>query len=209
MKPRQGSRSSLRTVLSILTCTGLLIVTQLPAHADIADAWFDFERIYNSDSDLQWRTADSNGRRTVWKEWRAGSGDSTDECDKYCGGGTGGWLPGGWYKIKGHSHQYDGTIKGRVWALEDKKCYNGTWRTELFFHTEETRSRGQACDGNSSTDNPYCWDNWWDHESKGCIKLSRPGGDKPYPDTIGNVDWYWHNRNTPISYPMYSATYVH
>lgn len=197
-----GVLTAILTVLSVATP---------PAHADIADAWFEFERIYNSDSNLRWRTGDSNGRITTWVEWRSGAGDSTDECDKNYTTDTGGWLPAGWYSIRGHSHEYNGTvIKGRVWELDDKYCYDGsTLRTELFFHTEETRYRSQICDGNAQSDDPYCWDNWWDHESKGCIKLSRPGGDKWYPDTVGEVDWYWHNRNTAISYPMHSAVYVY
>jgi hypothetical protein len=113
--------------------------------------------------------------------WRAGSGQVKDACQVGRG-----WLPTGYYDLWGHWNHYDSTIKGRVFYLSNKRCQYDVLRTELFIHTEETASTGQAC--TSAPDDPYCWEGDFDYESNGCIKVKQP-----------NMDMYefhnwWHNK---------------
>ena len=117
--------------------------------------------------------------------WRAGSGVSTDSCWP-----AHGWLPNGWYDLWGHWNNYDATIKGRVWYLQNKQCWNGTWRGELFVHSEETASNGQYCP--TSGDDPYCWEGDHDYYSAGCIKVAHAG---PIPTDIGQVHTAWHEKS--------------
>lgn len=94
-----------------------------------------------------------------WSGWErrrlkmnAGSGDrwTTDTCVSNKGP-----LPSGGYdmdlfeKTWGHT-----TVRGWVWYLGDKKCPDGTWRTELFIHSQ----------GVSGTA---------DHRTNGCIEISQ------------------------------------
>ena len=96
-----------------------------------------------------------------------------------------GWLPTGWYSLWGHWNGYNGSkIKGRVWYVQNKQCSNGTWRTELLIHTEETQSNGQNC--TSAYDDPFCWERPEDHYSQGCIKLN-------HPTNIKNAHVRYHN----------------
>jgi hypothetical protein len=105
--------------------------------------------------------------------WRAGSGVSTDACQRNAG-----WLPTGNYDVRTLEHHKDSVIKGRAWYLSDKACASPpyTVRTELFIHTEETASTGQSCP--TSGDDPYCWDtDFGDYASEGCIKVKQPNMD--------------------------------
>ena len=102
-----------------------------------------------------------------------------------------GWLPTGYYDLRGHWNNYNGTIRGRVFYLQDKTCWNGTWRTQLFIHSEETADQGQYCP--TAGDDPYCWDGPSDYYSNGCIKLSHSG--YGFPDNIQDAHWWWHNRD--------------
>jgi len=116
--------------------------------------------------------------------FRAGSGESTNEC--YVGHG---WLPAGWYNLVGHFDSYNGSsIKGRVWQLSDKRCSGGTGnlRTQLFIHSEETADTGQYCP--TPGDDPFCWEGASDYYSVGCIKLAHA---TPYPSDIGKADNDW------------------
>ena len=56
-----------------------------------------------------------------------------------------------------------GTIKGRVFYLSNKPCWNGTWRSELFIHSEETAAQGQYCP--TAYDDPFCWEGDYDYHS--------------------------------------------
>ncbi len=118
---------------------------------------------------------------------RAGSGNGNlDECVSSAGP-----LPDGTYSGTSTWHQdaFSGSaIYGRVYRLQNKACYNGTVRTALFIHTEETPSRTQG-----STE-PQRWDGNNDYYSLGCIKVSRPGAPGNGADSIGVLDTWWHQK---------------
>ena len=101
-----------------------------------------------------------------------------------------GWLPTGYYDLWGHWDNYNGAIAGRVFYLQNKPCWNGTWRTELFVHSEETAGQGQYCP--TAGDDPYCWEGAYDYYSNGCIKVSRAG----YPSDLRLVHDGWHSKSS-------------
>lgn len=124
---------------------------------------------------------------TTYNNRRYGSGSgngSYDECLSNQGP-----LPMGRYSGVSSWHQdsFNGSaIYGRVFRLQNKQCWNGTWRTALFIHTEETPSRTQG------SIEPQRWDGPSDYKSAGCVKLARSnnGGD----NGIGVLDYWWHYR---------------
>jgi hypothetical protein len=121
------------------------------------------------------------GQNYYIASWRAGSGQSKNDCRSSVG-----WLPAGYYSILMHSDSYGGSkIRGRVWQLTDKACNGGagTLRTQLFIHSEENSSRGQTC-GPAGTDYPFCWEGPNDYYSEGCIKVSHAD--------MAVVDSDWH-----------------
>jgi hypothetical protein len=169
------------TAAAVLAATAVLGV----APAAASTAWFDFKRNTNTSSVLRLYYETNPGFVTSIA-WRAGSGSGTDECRVGVG-----WLPAGWYDLWGHWDHYDGAkIKGRVFWLQNKQCYNGTWRTELFIHSEETAANGQYCP--TAGDDPFCWEGDFDYYSQGCIKVSH--GD------IGSVHTAWHNGSKDYSH---------
>jgi hypothetical protein len=145
---------------------------------------FQFTRSSNLSSTLTlFRRDTGTGQVYSRADWRAGSGDTTNECQT-----SHGWLPGGYYSINMHRDDFGGTkIQGRVWQLSDKACSGGagTLRTELFIHSEETSTRQQSC-GPAGTDQPFCWEGSNDYYSAGCIKVNHWGD-------LGAVDSNWHN----------------
>jgi hypothetical protein len=150
-----------------------------------AAVYFDFHKISNTGSVLYetWQDA-ATGKVYAQQSWRAGSGYSIDECLQGAG-----WLPSGYYNIVSHYDHYDGTkVKGRVWQLSDKACWNGTPRSELFIHSEETADNGQYC--TAIYDDPFCWEGDFDYKSAGCIKVAHAA---PYPSDIARADSAWHN----------------
>jgi hypothetical protein len=104
---------------------------------------------------------------TAKRDWQAGSGNGgnwNNECVR-----NEGHLPNGRYRILGWHRNYDGSvINGRAVHLEDKQCTNGTWRTELFVHSEQTVNNTQ---GNTEGSR---WDGDEDYKSEGCVKMN-PG----------------------------------
>ncbi|MFF6828653.1 hypothetical protein OG739_36870 [Streptomyces longwoodensis] len=100
--------------------------------------------------------------------WRAGSGNgSKDTCAR-----NRGWLPNGEYAIKAfYDHHNGGShgVNGVSWLLSNHKCHSGTWRTDLFIHSEmrPNGTQGPRTGGDSS----YRWDGNGDYKSNGCIKL--------------------------------------
>ena len=154
-----------------------------PATASGFYTYFDFARQSNLSSTLTMVWQQVPGRFST-VSWRAGSGTSTDAC--WIGHG---WLPTGWYDLNGHWNNYGGDIQGRVFYLQNKQCWNGTWRTQLFIHSEETAGQGQYCP--TSGDDPYCWDGEFDYYSNGCIKVSRAGN----PSDLRLVHDGWHNKS--------------
>ena len=104
---------------------------------------------------------DPDRPRTVLSaSWRAGSGDGSENaCYR-----DHGWLPNGTYNVfawKNHT----GIITGHAFQLNDKKCSNGTPRTELFVHSS------------------YPWSTSRYH-SEGCIKLSNTDINAAYNDFV-------------------------
>jgi hypothetical protein len=155
------------------------------AAAGRAAIYFDFHKVTNTGSSLMetWQDG-STGKVYAQQSWRAGSGYTTNGCQVDAG-----WLPNGYYTLASHQDHYDLTIKGRVWHFDDKQCSDGTWRRELFIHSEETADNGQLC-GYPYYDERYCWDGDGDYKSVGCIKVAHA---QPYPSDIAKVDNDWHN----------------
>lgn len=87
----------------------------------------------------------SHGTTRYRIRMRGGSGNgSTNECASNAG-----WLPSGdyGYGSGGHAqtnfHLINKTwglavVRGWVWNLGNRQCSNGTWRTELFIHSQGT-----------------------------------------------------------------------
>ncbi|MCT9089654.1 hypothetical protein N4G70_12305 [Streptomyces sp. ASQP_92] len=100
--------------------------------------------------------------------WRAGSGSgSTNTCAR-----NQGWLPNGEYGIRAFYSNHNGGahgVNGVSWLLSDHKCHNGTWRTDLFIHSEMRPNGTQG--PSTGGDSPYRWDGNGDYKSNGCIKL--------------------------------------
>ncbi|MEU6376714.1 L,D-transpeptidase [Streptomyces sp. NPDC046909] len=122
--------------------------------------YLKFDKGTNTNSKL-YLIKKSGSTETKLASYRAGSGVITNPC------ATGqGWLPNGTYTIKAYHTKYNGSlIKGYAFQLSDKKCSNGTKRTELFIHSEMTKNGGQG------TTEPTRWDGNSDYKSAGCIKL--------------------------------------
>ena len=186
----------------LLTTLVVMLILAAPGCARASIGWFELDRTSNTSSTLRWKYALDNDMVYTGASWRAGTG-STTACNQIGRG----WLPVGWYDTWGHWNNYDGLIKGRVFYLQDKRCGDGTLRTELFIHSEETASNGQYCP--TSGDDPYCWEGWTDYYSNGCIKLAHANAG--FPDAIGEAHWEWHNRfGSPAhgSYGLYHRLYV-
>ena len=168
------------------TLAGLIAAAALalPTNASAYHTWFEFTRQSNTWSPLTMAWELGAGRYET-QTWRSGSGISTDAC--WIGHG---WLPTGWYDLWGHWDYYDGSaIRGRVFYLQNKPCWNGTWRTELFVHSEETAGQGQYCP--TPYDDPFCWEGDFDYYSSGCIKVSRAGS----PSDLRLVHDGWHAKS--------------
>lgn len=173
---RQGSKSLNSAFLGGLALAVMLqLFVAQPAFA--SHAYYEFVKNTISDSTLNWKDTSSNEFVTITKSWRAGSGANQDPCDKSTEQSpAGGWLPNGNYDLYQMINTKDCCeIRGRAWQLQDKACSDGTLRTELFIHSEETTNNGQDCP--TSGDDPHCWENDDDYKSVGCIKVrySEPG----------------------------------
>jgi hypothetical protein len=184
----------------------LAIATAVTALVAVSDAraavYFDFFRYTNTNSTLYETWQDTNtGKVYAQHVWRAGSGTGTNECVQNVG-----WLPGGYYNIVEHYDHYDATkVKGRVWHLNDKPCWDGTPRGELFIHSEETADNGQYCP--TIYDDPFCWEGDFDYKSAGCIKLSRAA---PYPSDLGQAHSDWDGWSGAHGYVnLYHRVYVY
>jgi hypothetical protein len=176
--------------LSIAVALAAIWVAGAPTEARAANSgWFDFKKNASdqTSSRLRWFWSDNVTLRTSSIDLvRAGSGVNENECEIGKG-----WLPNGWYDELQMADHYNGTkIWGRVWQLQDKKCPNGTYRTELFVHTEETSEDSQTGCG-SGRDAPQCWDGAGDYLSFGCIKAAW-SADSSYSG-IGYVHRTYHD----------------
>lgn len=173
------------TLLAAVCLTAL--VTASPASAGYVTT-FDFLKNTLTNSTLKiTRTDTTVGRVVNQSNYRAGSGQNTNECDSANVDKIGGWLPNGWYSIWAHHNGFTGSIQGRVWQFQDKYCWDGnTKRTELFIHSEETSGQGQYCP--TSGDDPFCWEGDFDYYSNGCIKVSRAA---PIPTDLARLHDNW------------------
>ena len=187
-----------RAALIAVAATALAVAS--PARAYYT--WFDFHRVTNTGSTLtmNWEPTPGHFFST---SWRAGSGVSTDACWI-----SHGWLPSGHYDLWGQYDHYDGSaVKGRVFRIQDKQCWNGTWRTQLLVHSEETADNTQYCP--TSGDDPFCWEGDSDYYSNGCIKLAHA---QPYPSDIALVHDGWHQKSADYRHGAFTITdwlYVH
>jgi hypothetical protein len=199
----QRARTCAAWALLAAVVVAAVLATPVPAQGARNCAYFDFAKGTNINSTLTWKYVDGSGRCILSHSYRAGSGDNTDPCDP-----DHGWLPNGWNDLKSTYHQngYNGSlIKGRVWHVDNKACQgDGTVRTELFIHTEETSSRGQTC--TSNVDDPWCWDvtaasgagaGTNDYHSQGCIKVRRDSPEETqgpsWPNDMKDVHNDWHD----------------
>jgi hypothetical protein len=183
MRFRTSSLS--RAVGCIALLSGLVAVAQAsPASAAPGGAWniIVFDKNTNDNSEIRLYTQSAG----LWHAARSGSGTGTNSCTTNVG-----WLPNGTYDIAkgnlnygngtksyvGHVDNYNGgLIFGRVYHLEDKACTSGTWRTELFIHTEESPTNTQVNCG-AGGDSNQCWEGNGDYFSNACIKVARgPAG---------------------------------
>lgn len=185
-----------RVALTTLLMAATVAVPATPASASRDCGYLDFTRINNTNSDLKLKTYEFGGA-CVTSTWRAGSGTTTDPCQKNYG-----WLPTGWYDLWGHWNGYSGdAIWGRVWYVQNKECGDGTQRTELFIHSEETPDREQSC--TSDSDDPQCWDKTAscasclagtnDYYSNGCIKVKRTSSEGSWDGHLDPLHDAWHN----------------
>lgn len=100
-------------------------------------------------------------RREAWQAGSGNGGNWNNDCIR-----NQGHLPNGNYRILAWNENYRGTvIFGRAIRVEDKQCSNGTWRTELFVHSEQTVNNQQG--GTEGTR----WDGDADYKSAGCVKM--------------------------------------
>ncbi len=187
---RMTSRLAILTIVAIV----LALLPTDNALANRSCNYLAFRKDTNNNSPLlAYWTFDGNCAGS--ESWRAGSGTTTDTCEV-----NKGWLPDGWYDLQSPymEHNYSGTaIRGRVWRLQDKKCWSGQWRTELFIHTEETADNSQVC--TSDSDDPWCWDGTPsgnatnDYYSQGCVKVRRSSPEHNKGGDIGPLHNRWHN----------------
>jgi hypothetical protein len=136
---------------------------------------FDKNHDNPSNSTLTWKVV-HQGDNGVWRvveelSWRAGSGKLGRAGRNECAKGRG-WLPNGRYRLRFHRDYQGNLIKGRAFRLDDKRCRNGTWRVQLFIHTEQGAGNTQC--PNLAGDQVCRWEfpQINDYKSAGCIKLA-------------------------------------
>lgn len=169
-------RARLLLVLLALVA-GLTVVPAATAADSYRYAVITFHKNYRNTqrSTLTWQVFEVRGdERTslVRKQWRAGSGyfrDSTNACAK-----NRGWLPDGGYRPTLFRDYGGNLIKGRAIYLGQKRCANGTLRTDLFIHTEQGAGSRQCADRRGDQLCRWEYPKIDDYRSYGCIKLS-PG----------------------------------
>lgn len=173
-----GSVALALTLLATLLLQGPLAASaaQRPAGELRGVITFDKNWDHPQRSRLTWRVFrhHDGGRRTLVekKSWRAGSGftrRSTNACRK-----TDGWLPDGHYRPRLYANYWGSLIKGRAIGLGAKQCADGTWRTDLFIHTEQGDRNRQCPDRKGDQVCRWEYPRFDDYRSWGCVKLS-PG----------------------------------
>ena len=119
------------------------------------------------------RQANGHWKVAEQRAWRAGSGmlgrAGRNSCVK-----NHGWLPNGTYSLRQYDNYGGHLIKGRAFRLDDKRCSNGTGRTDLFLHTEQGAGNRQCADRRGDQVCRWEYPRINDYKSAGCIKLA-PG----------------------------------
>lgn len=197
---KQGPKLRTGTLLGAFVVVAVVqVVGAQPASA--THAYYEFVKNTITDSTLKWNDTNTNEVVSLTKSWRAGSGANQDPCDKSTEQSpAGGWLPNGNYDLYQMYNTKDCCeIRGRAWQFQDKACSDGTLRTELFIHSEETASNGQDC--TAAADDPHCWENDDDYKSVGCIKVrySEPGAN------WGMSELHTHYHNNDGGYSQHGA----
>ncbi|MEV4432986.1 L,D-transpeptidase [Streptomyces sp. NPDC049585] len=144
-----------------VACAALALFALGPAgRAEPAPAGSDFLRFTKDTPDDSRLAVVRHGREVA--VFRAGSGVVPDDCARGQG-----WLPDGTYVLGAHHTAYDGSlVKGYAIELGSKRCHDGTVRSQLFVHSEMTRTGGRGRAENQRWDGPA------DYTSHGCVKLS-------------------------------------
>jgi len=148
---------------SVASCVILSLVMALAvtaASAEVASAdsyafWFVKNGTDQTNSTLAW----ANVAWTQGGSWRAGSGrPGYNEChtSNMAPLNHGGWLPNGTWTVTGAFPNYQGqVITGPAIRFQDRPCFDGTMRTEIFIHSAfpwvSTQYLSQACIKASST----------------------------------------------------------
>src|SRR3954447_7154828 len=131
-----------------------------PANAVAGTYYFSFNKTSSTPTSnpssklVFWHSLNPDYPPTQMASWKAGSGQSTNPCQKSVG-----WLPNGHYTIKqAYLNHLGGTggVNGPALELSNHACSDGTVRTELFIHSS------------------YPWSSTH-YMSEGCIKLASSG----------------------------------
>jgi len=142
-----------------------------------------------------WRVGPDGRRQLVdHGAWRAGSGfggpHTTDECVR-----DHGWLPDGRYSFVQFDDYHGSLIRGRAFYLGDKRCRNGTERTDLFIHTETGAANRPCADGPGDQVCRWEYPRINDYRSRGCVKMS--------PRDLLALTRHYHRWFRPgVRYPM-------
>lgn len=171
-------RCAAQFVATCLALGALAVAAPGVASAQAAESYgyttrltFDKNPSSPSNSRLNWqvyRVNDSGQMiKIVDRSWRAGSGiGNTNECTS-----NKGWLPNGEYDVTLYPAYNGSFIKGVAFRLNDKWCnprLGHTKRTDLFIHSEMTRTGGQG----TAESQRWTNSNPNDYLSAGCIKLN-------------------------------------
>jgi hypothetical protein len=157
---------------------------------------FDKDARHPWRSRIRWRAM--RQRDGAWRvvdaaSWRAGSGlggpGTTDACHRDVG-----WLPNGTYSFVQHDDYHGNLIRGRAFYLGAKRCGDGTWRTDLFIHTESGAGNRQCADAPGDQVCRWEYPRINDYRSHGCIKMS-PG------DLLDLVRHYHRWFRAEVRYP--------
>ena len=162
---------------AVALTVGLLAGTVTPAGADLAPmvgTELVFQKNHGDQTNSRLLVRGAGG---VLASYRAGSGYVKDECARQRG-----WLPNGGYSVLSHVRNKNSVIKGYAIHVSNRRCHNGTSRTELFIHSEMLPNGGQG--GSESTR----WDGVRDYRSLGCIKL-HPNDIKRLFEVLDKYGW--------------------
>ncbi len=192
----RGSKSLKCALLGAFVLAAMVLQVMVAQGASATHAYYEFVKDTITNSTLKWNDTGPNENVILTKSWRAGSGVNQDPCDKSTEQSPpGGWLPNGWYDLKGMVNTRDCCeIQGRAFELQNKACSDGTLREDLFIHTEETPNHGQVgC--SEPGDDPHCWENDDDYKSVGCIKVKYSDPDTNPNFGISEFHTYFHNND--------------